>query len=125
MRRIFMLSVVVLAGCYASEKVGKDIQDTSHDVNQGGIHMDHGALGVRRPVQTTTLTSAPAPTTKSTAMPASAAAPPVATAAVTSAPAAAPPPAVTAPAPPAPAAPPVPAPPNGAAPPVDPSAMSL
>ncbi len=42
-----------MAGCYASEKAGKDIQDTSHDVNQGGIHMDNGALGVRRPAPPT------------------------------------------------------------------------
>ena len=51
-----------LVGCYASEKAGKDIQDTSHDVNQGGIHLDNGALGVRRPKPTTTITSAPLPT---------------------------------------------------------------
>lgn len=119
MHRIFMLSVVMLAGCYASEKVGKDIQDTSHDVNQGGIHMDHGALGVRRPVQTTTLTSAPVPTTKSATMPAPAA--------IAPGPAASAPASVTTPAPPAqpPPAPAVPALPNGPATPVDPSAMSL
>ena len=49
MRQIFLVLVLALAGCYASEKMGRDIQDTSHDVNQGGIHMENGALGVRRP----------------------------------------------------------------------------
>lgn len=58
MRRIFSFFVVGLVGCYASEKAGKDIQDTSHDVRQGGIHLDNGALGVRRPLPPT-LTSAP------------------------------------------------------------------
>jgi len=61
MRRIsFAFVLLGLVGCYASEKMGKDIQDTSHDVNQGGIYMHKGALGVYRPEPTTTpqLTSA-------------------------------------------------------------------
>ena len=58
MRRIFLVIVLGLVGCYASEKAGKDIQDTSHDVRQGGIHMDHGGLGVRRPPPVE-ITSAP------------------------------------------------------------------
>ena len=50
MRRISLVPVLLgLAGCYASEKMGKDIQDTSHDVNQGGIYMHKGGLGVYRP----------------------------------------------------------------------------
>ena len=50
MRRISFVPVLVgLVGCYASEKMGKDIQDTSHDVNQGGIYMHKGGLGVYRP----------------------------------------------------------------------------
>jgi predicted small secreted protein len=78
MRRIFIVLVLGLAGCYASEKMGKDIQDTSHDVNQGGIHMQNGALGVRRPPPTTTITSAPLTITPATNA-APMAAPPVAT----------------------------------------------
>ena len=61
MRRIsFAFVLLGLVGCYASEKMGKDIQDTSHDVNQGGIYMHKGALGVYRPEPATTpqLTSA-------------------------------------------------------------------
>ena len=68
MRRIFLVFVLGLVGCYASEKAGKDIQDTSHDVRQGGIHMDHGALGVRRPPPPT-LTSAPLTTITSAPLP--------------------------------------------------------
>ncbi len=53
MRRISLvlglLGLASLVGCYASEKMGKDIQDTSHDVNQGGIYMHKGGLGVYRP----------------------------------------------------------------------------
>jgi len=50
MRRTSLVLVLLgLAGCYASEKMGKDIQDTSHDVNQGGIYMHKGGLGVYRP----------------------------------------------------------------------------
>ena len=50
MRRIsLVLGLLGLVGCYASEKMGKDIQDTSHDVNQGGIYMHKGGLGVYRP----------------------------------------------------------------------------
>lgn len=60
MRRILLVWVVGVAGCYASEKLGMDIADVSHDVNQGGIHFDNGALGVRRPLETT-ITSAPLP----------------------------------------------------------------
>ena len=60
MRRIsFAFVLLGLVGCYASEKMGKDIQDTSHDVNQGGIYMHKGALGVYRPEpQAPELTSA-------------------------------------------------------------------
>ena len=60
MRRIsFAFVLLGLVGCYASEKMGKDIHDTSHDVNQGGIYMHKGALGVYRPEpQAPELTSA-------------------------------------------------------------------
>ena len=44
-----LVALASLAGCYASEKIGKDIQDVSHDVNQGGIYMHRGALSVYRP----------------------------------------------------------------------------
>ena len=94
MRRIsFVFVLLGLVGCYASEKAGKDIQDTSHDVNQGGIYMHRGALSVYRPEppQTPELTSAPitkAPAAKPAAAPA-------ATGAAPTAPAAAPPPAAT------------------------------
>jgi hypothetical protein len=82
MRRIsFAFVLLGLVGCYASEKMGKDIQDTSHDVNQGGIYMHKGGLGVYRPEPPTTpqltsasMTKAPAATPAAT-VPAPAAAP--------------------------------------------------
>jgi hypothetical protein len=67
MRRIsFVFVLLGLVGCYASEKLGKDIRDTSHDVNQGGIYLHGGALGVYRPeplapqLTNASLTTAPA-----------------------------------------------------------------
>ena len=68
-----------LAGCYASEKIGKDIRDVSHDVNQGGIYMHRGALSVYRPERhpdpALTNASITAPATAPTSAPAAADAP--------------------------------------------------
>ncbi|MDB4942879.1 MAG: hypothetical protein JWP97_2413 [Labilithrix sp.] len=59
MRSVILACLFVgITGCYASEKLGKDVQDTSHDVRESGITMKNGALGVYR---TTELTSAEVP----------------------------------------------------------------
>ena len=70
-----LVAVAALSGCYASEKIGKDIQDVSHDVNQGGIYMHRGALSVYRPERhpqpalTNASMTAPAPAATAPATP--------------------------------------------------------